>query len=270
MLALAWRTIKDRKLSLIIYCLAAAIFVWMYVALFPTFADKAEEFDQLMQAYPEQLLDTFGISEQADIFGSIENFLATEQYSFIWPIMVIAMVVAIAGSSIAGEVESGTAELILSQPVSRSKIFFGKYLAGVFNLLVFTIISNFVVVPLALAYNVDYQIKSYLLVSVLGFLFGLAIMSLTFLFSAMFSSKGKAYFIPVGIIILMYVLQILSSLKDSLSDLKYLSFFHYFDSFQVLSEQRLDWVSIWVFLGVAVVTTIVAVIWFNKRDVAIS
>lgn len=238
--------------------------------MFPTFSDKAAEFDQLMQAYPEQLLDAFGISEQADIFGSIENFLATEQYSFIWPIMVVALVVAIAGSSIAGEIESGTVEIILSQPVSRTKIFFGKYLAGVFNLLVFTLVSNFIVIPLALAYGVDYQIKSYVLVSILGFLFGLAVMSITSLFSAIFSSKGKAYFIPVGILIVMYVLQIIASLKDNLADLKYFSFFHYFDSFKALSEQKIDPHSIWVFLIVVVVMTVAAVIWFNKRDVAIS
>lgn len=270
MFSIAWRTIKDRKVSLIIYCLAGLLFLWMYIGLFPTFADKAGEFDKLLEVYPPELMEAFGISEETQIFGSIENFLATEQYSFVWPIMVIALAVAIAGSSISGEIEAGTIETLLAQPISRVKIFFGKYFAGVFNLAVFSIVSTLGAIPLIAAYNIDYQTKGYFMILLLGFLFGLAVMSITFLFSVIFSSKGKAYFVPVGVLILMYVLKIVASLKESLEDLKYFSFFHYFDSFKAISQSQIDNLAYWVFGGVVIVFTITAVIWFSKRDIAIS
>ena len=270
MKAIFWRTIKDRRIVLLIYCLGIVGFLWMYVGMFPSFADKKEQFNQLMQYYPKELMQAFGVTEITQIFSSLENFLAMEQFSIVWPIVVIALAVSIGGASIAGEIEAGTIETLLELPVSRIKIFFAKYLAGLVLLAIFTAVSVFAVIPLAAAYHVDYQTSHYVTTFVIGLLFAWAIMSLAFFFSVVFNSKGKAYFIPVGILIAMYVLKILSSLKDSLKDFKYSSFFYYFDANKSLIDNTIDHWSYLVFGGVIVVFTIVAVIWFSKRDIAVS
>lgn len=270
MLTLAIRTIKDRRIMLLIYCVAVIVFLWMYIGLFPSFADKREEFNQLMEYYPKEFMDAFGIEDTGSIFSTIENFLAMEQFNFIWPILAIAFAVTIGGASIAGEIESGTIEIILSQPVSRIKIFFAKYLAGLLLVAFFTALSVFTAIPLAMAYNIDYQASHYLTMFVIALLFAWAIMSIAFFFSVIFNSKGKAYFIPVGILIVMYVLKIISSLKDSLKDFQYASFFYYFDANKSLIDNTIDGWSYLVFGGAIVIFTIAAVIWFNKRDIAIS
>jgi ABC-type transport system involved in multi-copper enzyme maturation permease subunit len=270
MKAIFWRTIKDRRIVLLIYCLGVIGFLWMYIGMFPSFADKKEEFNQLMQYYPQDLMKAFGVQEVGAIFSSIENFLAMEQFSIVWPIVAIAFVVSIGGASIAGETEAGTIETLLELPVSRIKIFFAKYLAGLALTAIFTAVSVFSVIPLAAAYNVDYQASHYLITFIIGLLFAWTIMTLAFFFSVIFNSKGKAYFIPVGILIAMYVLKIISSLKDNLKDLQYTSFFYYFDANKSLVDNRIDNWSYLVFGGVIVVFTIVAVIWFSKRDIAVS
>ena len=244
--------------------------MWMYIGMFPSFADKKEEFNQLMQYYPADLMKAFGIQEVGAIFSSIENFLAMEQFGIVWPIVVIAFVVSIGGSSIAGEIEAGTIETLLELPVSRVKIFFAKYLGGLVLTAIFTAVSIFAAIPLAAAYKVDYQTSHYVTMFVVGMLFAWAIMSIAFFFSVVFNSKGKAYFIPVGILILMYVLKIISSLKESLKDLQYTSFFYYYDANKALIDNAIDKWSYLVFGGVIIVFTIIAVIWFSKRDVAVS
>ncbi len=270
MKAIFWRTIKDKRIILLIYCLGIVGFLWMYVGMFPSFADKKEEVNQLMQYYPKDLMQAFGVTEITQIFSTLENFLAMEQFSIVWPIVAIAFVVSIGGASIAGEIEAGTIETLLELPVSRIKIFFAKYLAALVMIIVFTAVSIFAAIPLAAAYHVDYQTSHYLTTFIIGLLFAWAIMTLAFFFSVIFNSKGKAYFIPVGILILMYVLKIISSLKDNLKDLQYTSFFYYFDVNKSLIDNKIDSWSYLIFGGVIIVFTIIAVLWFKKRDIAVS
>ncbi|MCL5795822.1 MAG: hypothetical protein M1338_05725, partial [Patescibacteria group bacterium] len=124
--------------------------------------------------------------------------------------------------------------------------------------------------PLLLkAYNISYNMISFEKMAILGFLFGWAIFSFSILFSVIFSDKGKVFFISSGIIVTMYVLNILASLKENLSTLKYYSFFHYFNPNDALIYHKIDHWAYWMFGGVAIVCTILAAIWFSRRNVAV-
>ena len=267
MLNIFWRIIKDRRISLIVYCVAGILLLWMYVALYPSILEQAENLNKLMESYPEALMKAFGIKDFT--FDHIENFLAVEQFSIVWPLIVIFMMISLAGVSISSEIEKGTMEILLSRPISRLKVFFGRYLAGIFTLLVFTICSVFAIVPLAELHNIDYVFENYITLAILCFLFGWAIFSLAIFFSAVFSERSKTYMATGGILIAMYVLNIVASLKDNLSDLKYASFFYYFGHNDALIHNTIDNLSIWVFVGVIVVFTVAGAIYFKKRDVAI-
>ncbi len=264
------RTLKDRKWSLAVYIVAGVLFLWMYVGMFPTFADKREQFDQLMNAYPESMMEAFGVKNAAAIFNSIENFLAVENYSMLWPIIAIALAVSLGGYSIAGEIERKTIETLLSQPLSRSKIFWAKYLAGMIVIALFSMITIYAIIPLANIYNVKYNFEANTKMLLLGFIFSWAIFSLATLFSSIFSEKSKAYFVTAGIIVVMYALNIVSALKDNLSDLKYGSFFYYFNSSKALTENIIPSTSLWVFGMVIIVSTVISVATFNRRNITVS
>jgi len=270
MLAVIMRTIKDRKWSILVYILAGILFVWMYVGLFPTFADKKDEFKQVLDAYPESIMETFGVKDAAAIFDSIENFIAVENYTFLWPIMLIALAVSLGGYSIAGEIEKKTIETLLSEPISRLRLFWAKYMTGLALILFFIVVTVMSVIPLCELHNVEYNTMSHITMLGLGALFGWAIFSITTLFSTMFNERSKPFFFSAGILILMYALNIVASLKDSLSDLQYFSFFFYFDPVRALTEQTITWEALLVFGGISIVTTIAAAIIFDKRNITVA
>jgi hypothetical protein len=83
-----------------------------------------------------------------------------------------------------------------------------------------------------------------------------------YFFSSLFSEKGRANFIPAGILVLMYVLNIVAGLKDNLKNLKYFSFFYYYNPGKFLVYGEVDNRAWWVFLGTFLVATILAAIWF--------
>ena len=267
MFRIFWRTIKDRKISLIIYCISSILLVWMYVAMFPSILDQAESMNQLMESYPEGLLKAFGIEEA--IFDTVERFLSMEHFSFIWPIMVMFLMISLAGVSLAGEVEKGTVEILLSRPVSRIKIFFARYLAGIFTLVLFTACSVFAAIPLAELHDIDYVFENYFTASIICFLFGWAIFSIAMMLSAIFSERSKVYMLTGGLLILMYVLNIIAAIKEELEELKYISFFYYYDYIEALVRNNIELLPVVVFTGVAVVCTAIGALWFNKRDIAI-
>lgn len=269
MKAIFWRTIKDRRMALIIYCLGIIAFTWMYIALYPYSASKAEEFGKLMAVYPKQFLDAFGITSADQFFLTLENFLGKE-FGFIWPVLTVALAITFGGGAIAGETEEGTIETLLELPVSRAKIFFGKYLAGLSMILIFTLLSAYSTIPIAAAYHIKYHVISYSTFAVTGFLFAWAVYSIAFFFSAVFNLKGRAYSIPLGIIIVMYVLKIVSGLKENLKNLQYSSIFYYFDIDRALSQHEIFVSTYLVFGAIIIIFTLAGVIWFSKRDIAVS
>ena len=266
MLTIFLRTMKDRRISLTIYCLAGVALLWIYVMLFPSIQAQAEGFNELIKNYPEGFLKAFGIEDGFSL-STLESFLAVEQFSFVWPIIVIFLLVSLAATGIAGEVEKGTSEIILARPVSRRNVFVGRYLAGVFTLIVFTIFSIFSIVPLAELHGIDYAMEGYVAISIIGFLFGIAVFSIAMLFSAISSERGRVYMATGGILIIMYVLNLISVLKDGLGNFRYLSFFHYYDPTQALVHNAISGVAVLLFIVVSVACAIAGAILFSKRDI---
>ena len=270
MLALIVQTIKKRKWSIIGYIAASTLLMWMLVAIFPSFAESGQDLAQLFEQYPEELFKAFGVEDMQSILASLEGYVGVENYSIMWPIILIIMVVAYGGSALAGEIEGGTIGILLSQPISRIKLFLGKYIAGITGILIFVLASILSIVPFAILYSVDYSLQNNLTLALLGSGFALALFSITMMFSSFFSERGKVTLLSAGLFMLMYFLNILATLQESLANLKYFSLFHYFDYNSALLRNEIDTKSIAVFLGVSLVCTGIGLFWFNRRDIAAS
>lgn len=269
MFAVFLRILRDKRNALIAYVIGAAATVEMYVALFPALKEQAEQLNKLLEAYPKGLMEAFGFESTEALFSKLEPYMSTEYMSLFWPILVITLVVGFANLMCATEIERGTIEIVLAQPISRIKIFLSRYFAGICYLALFVAVSIFAIIPFAAMHNISYQIDNYYTTFGMGFLFGAAVFSIAVFFSAIFSERGKAMFATTAVLLLMYVGNIVAKLKDNLENLQYLSFFHYFDPGKVFGKNEIVQYSVPVFLGVIVVLTLAAVFWFNRRDIAV-
>ncbi len=267
MWTLFFRYLRDRRIFIIVFCVAAIATMWMYIALFPSMQQQSATLNEAFKSYPESLMKAFGIESLT--FNRIENFIAMEYFSIIWPLMAIFLGISLASGAVAREVEKGTIELVLARPVSRLKLFGSRYLAGLSALVLFTLLSTFCVIPIAAIHHVDYALRNFVTVAILGLLFAWATFSLSMMLSAFFSDKGKVSMSVGGLLVLMYVLNIVAALKANLKDLQYASFFHYFASSNALIKNMLTVESVWVFIAVAVVCTAIGSWRFKQRDVAV-
>lgn len=266
MFGIITRFIKDKFNAFIGFSLGIIAFLEMYISLFPSIKETSAQLNQLLEAYPDTFFKAFGMDKADLAFQNVESYLATEQFSFMWPILAIIFASSLANAIAVNDSDKGTFEFVLAQPISRTKLFLTRYFSGLLMLLAFTAISIFGAFPLLELHNVSYDASKFITVFwvSLGFIF--AIYSLAALFSAIFSDKGKASFITGGIVMLMYVLNIVSGLKDNLKDVKYSSLFYYFSPAQALNKGIIvDW-ALPVLFGFGIVTLILAVFVYNKRD----
>lgn len=259
------RTINDRIKIMLLYIVSGVGLLWMYIALFPAFKNQSAGIESMMSAFPESFMKAFNFDVKS--FTTVEGFISTEQFSFVWPLLVMFIAIGFSGSVLAGDIEKGTMELMLSQPISRIKQFFARYLAGLFMLLIFVFISVLSAIPLCEIYDINYQFDNFITMLVLSILFSWAVFGLALLFSTIFSDKGKVFFASGMVLVVMYVINIVSALKDSLSDLKYFSFFYYFNPPKALVQNSIDSWSYLVFGAVILITTLYGALYFNRRDI---
>jgi ABC-2 type transport system permease protein len=261
------RELRDKKISLIVYCLALLGTLFMYASLYPTIQDSWQEMQKLYESYPKELYEAFGIQNLS--IDSLEKFLAVEQFSFVWPIAALFFAVSRAGSALAGEIEKGVMGLYLSLPISRTKLYLAKYLSFLASLCIFITFSVFAVIPVAAIFNLSVNIGNISKVALLSFLFMWAVYAVALFVSAIVSERSKVYMLLGGGLIAMYVINVVASLKQSFSWLSNYSVFHYFNAQDILSGGTVTATSLVVFCLTIIGASILGVIAFNKRDISV-
>lgn len=267
MLTIIIKSLKDRKTSFVIYLLGVVSLIWVFISIYPMIQSQTANLEELLKFYPESMMKAFNVDIKS--YTTAGGYISSEMFSFMWPIMIVALIAGYTGWAIAGEVEKGTIELLLSQPISRTKLFIGKYIAGFIIMLVFTLVSIYSIPAFLKAYNVSYYLSYYHTLAIVSVLYSWAIYSLGMFFSAIFSEKGKVFSLVGGLMVLMFVLNVIAGLKEKFVDLKYASFFYYFNATKILTTNSVDNLVYWVFGGVIILFSILAAVIFSKKNISI-
>jgi ABC-2 type transport system permease protein len=114
------KTMYDQRRTLGYWALGIAALMLLMALLWPTVRDVYDE--TLLQAYPEELRDVFGL----DTFGSGAGYLNVEVFSIMLPIVFIVFGIGRGARLIAGEEQQGVLEPVLVTPASRTRILLEK------------------------------------------------------------------------------------------------------------------------------------------------
>lgn len=266
MIAIILRIFRDRWRMLLAVTVIGVVTMLMYTSLFPTYRDVLAKNNQLYAQMPEALRKAFNI--ESFNFDTLEKFLNIEMYSLFWPILTVILVLSLASTSVAGEIERETIVQTLGQPISRSVVYVAKFLAAAKIFTIYNVLVNASVFPLAAIFHLPVQVGHFGMAMVMCELFGLALLGVGFGISAFMSDKGKVQMTLGGLVLLTYTLNIVSSLLSSLDKLKYFSFFYYFNPNAFLVKGEYSGVSILYYLALLVIGCTVGWWRFTKRDVA--
>lgn len=267
MLTVILKSIKLRCISTIIFVMVAFFYTIMIGSFYPTIQKNADQFSQLLENYPESLKAFLGGDMME--FGTFEGFLSLEYFNFFWVFIAGGLAIAFATAAIAQENENGTLELMLWQPISRTKYLSAKIITLVLLMLMLTVVTVLGVFISASSIDVPINQSAYWIWAVEGFLLLLAFGGLSFLLSVIFNERGKANMIAIAILIVSYILNSLAEIIDKIKNFQFLSLFHYYNPQEILKTGEWPIKSIIIFMIVFIVTIILSIIIFRRKNIAV-
>ncbi len=137
MAAIFKRKLFSNWLMILGWGIGLALLGYYLITFYDTFYEQNIDLSQMIQAFPEELLAFFGEDTNP---VSPKGFLTLEFFSYI-PLILGILVVSNTSKLIRSREEDGTLELILAQPISRSKIFWGHVLAYLLSLILILFIT---------------------------------------------------------------------------------------------------------------------------------
>lgn len=254
------KTLWDQRRSLLGWAIGFLAVSLIYAAFFPFAATP--EYQDLIESMPSGLIDAFGW----DDISSPAGYLGSTVYGLLGSVLIAVMAIGLGAKAIAGSEEEGSLEVLISMPVTRTKVVVHKSIA----LVLASIMAGVAVflAVLAIREPIDMDIAASNLASaslnltLLGALFG----SFAIMIGSIIGKKGIAVGGGAGVAVFMFLVNGLAPQVDSIAWMQKISPFYWYDAPGTLKD-GLDVAMTTLLAGMTVVFVVGAVIAFNRRDV---
>ena len=170
-------------------------------------------------------------------------------------------------SLISREVDKNTLDMMLSLPISRSRFLSEKFLVYISNTLMIPISAVLITYLLHFTVNEEFDTIRFMYASMAYWLLFIALGTVSLLMGTIFLDSTKSYAASGIAILSMWILERIGGLVSSLKDLQTVSIFHYLNGANIL-KNGLDYYEIAIVLLFSIVCFMLALVVFNKRDLA--
>lgn len=261
---LIFQSLKERKISAAIFAISLILYVWMLASLLPLMKDI--EIQGLIEKYPKAVLNLLAGAANVNFF-SPEGFFTLEFLALWFPIIVFGFAVAFVTAIAAKEIDDGTIDFLLAQPISRFTLIISRFFTLIVFLLIFTVITMSSHYFFAKAYDFSFITKGLLATGIHFFLFMLAISTLSLLFSLTLKERGQAIIFSVAFLITSHLLNALAEFSETLKDLRFLSLFNYYQPYETLTKGNIPTKATVIFLAITVISLALNLLIFQKKDI---
>jgi len=128
MMAIFRYTLRRFRGQILGWGIALALVGLLIVPLYDSFAAEREQFEDLLELYPAEIMAFFG--DFSSMFATPEGFVSVEFFSFM-PLVLGIFAVLMGSGLLVSDEENGRLDLIMAHPVSRTALFLGRLLAFV-------------------------------------------------------------------------------------------------------------------------------------------
>ncbi|HXD53556.1 MAG TPA: ABC transporter permease subunit [Solirubrobacteraceae bacterium] len=259
MIALVIAQLNERRRSPLSWGLPLGLWSAFVVGIYPSIESALSK---AVRNYPHALKEAFGIGE----LSTVREYLHAEMLSLIVPLAVGYLAVRAVSSALSGAAESGRLDVLLSAPVSRRAIVAAGFIATAIELLIVLLLALLLAMLGSALAGAGLPFSS----ALAGFL---NVWPLALLFAALgIVATGVTLRTSIvtgavaGVLVGMYVLDLVGRLDTSLDGIRYASVFRYYGK---AVEEGIDPLS---FIGVtatAVALAAVGAVLFERRDLSV-
>ncbi len=217
-----WR----RRLSLVWWCLGLLAGDALLAVAYPTVRDNSE-LDKTFAALPAGVQQALGL--QAGAITSPAGYLNSQFFANLFPVLLLVFAIGLAAWSIAGDEGAGTLELLLSNPVSRTRVALERAAALAIELGAIAAVAGFGLVALAPpaglthGLGVDRLLEATLATGLLAMTFS----AVAFAVGAASGSRSAAIAVAAAIAAVLYMIEGLAAQVDWLRPVREVSPWHW-------------------------------------------
>ena len=233
-------------------------------SFYDTLAAQGESYQALLGSMPPQLMAFFG--DVTDMFTPV-GYLTV--YFFSYMPIVIGIFPVLAGSGLlASDEEAGTLDLVLAQPISRTRLFLGRVAGFVIGMTLILTMSWLGLAVTAPGSGLALGIGRLALPQVSFLAYLLVVGMLALLLSMLLPSRSTAATVSGLFLVGNYFVDSWTSLEPGLEPIAAVLPLAYLQGGRAL--EGLDWGSLGILLGAALAMGLLAWWRFQRRDIRVA
>lgn len=254
--------VKSSTESRTMTVIAATVLLYVALVVGPMYNAMSDALVSLSNVIPEALKAMIGFVDM----GTPEGFITAEVFSITLPAAVIAVAAVLGGRALAGEEEDRTMDLLLANPVTRSRVVVEK--AGAIALVMVSLgVANALGTWLgSLIGGLGISPANILALSLLGSLLGLFFGYLSLAVGAGTGSRRGAVSATAGVAFAAYFANAFLPVSATLAEWARLSPFYYYVTGDPLTD-GVPWTHALVLAILSAVALAAAIPLFERRDV---
>lgn len=259
-------SLRSSRGAIIGWGIGLAALAIMMGSLFDMIVGSNEMMD-VMNAYAATM------PEFAEIFnlGAMNTpigYLDVEYFSFV-PLIIGLFATGAGASLLARDEEGGTLDLILAHPVSRTVLFWGRFLANTLVIIILLLIS-WVSLLLTMTWSENFSIPAFELLLPFVSLFGILMffMTLSLLFSMLMPARSMASMLAGMLVGASFFITLLSGVVDELERAADFSPLTYLETATAI-EDGLNLTLFGIFIAIDLVLVLISWQLFQRRDVRV-
>lgn len=248
--------------SLIWWTVGVVAIVLFTVAFFPA-VQGSPGFDELMEQLPESVRPLIGTIDITSPVG----YLLSQLYLFFLPAVFFVYAIGRGASTIAGEEEAGTLDLLLSQPVSRAQLYVTKVLVVIVGLAVLSFASWLPIQVVGPLIDLTVPVWNLIAVTVQLLLISLLFAAIGLAIAAGWGSRMLGIAAAAAVAFVTYLLDGFGQTIDWLEQLRPITPWYWYDPTAALADGVVV-PGAPVLVGASVVITLIGLWGFQRRSLS--
>lgn len=262
------KNLRDSIFVFCICCIGLVAFSSLYVGAMQTMGKELLEFVSKFKILAKIFEMGFGINVDQGVsyqilFGVCFTHIVT--LSLSWMIVISSSI-----RPMAGEIETGTADILFTLPITRTQILFNNLfvwiaLSGLSSLCP---VLGIWLATTFLGAKETIIVTDYLPVSANLFALNFAVGGMATLASSLNNKRSVAIAVVIAILVTSITLNFVEPFLPVLGPLKYVNLLYYFRPVDVIRSESWPWGPICLLSSTGGILCIIAMYCFQKRDIA--
>ena len=262
-LALYTKELKRNRKNTWIWGAIVVGFTLMILSIYPSFSHMGDDMVKLMSALPEEYAKAFGMDEAT--WSSVIGFYST--YYGIYITLLMGIFTSSTGATIVGKEErDGTAEFLLTRPLSRASVGWTKMAVLATLFLIVYVVQTLVAIGGMLLFADEVEWSTFAGMHIHGFFLVLFFTAVGVLLGAFLSVKVNFMGPVVGLIFGTYFLNAIAQASE-IDWLAYFSPYHYLGLALSGGTLEVNYAGCAVFFVLSIGLVLVAQRRFESKDI---